>query len=286
MFQYALLPQSPLPAQAIDDLGKATLLIDQMIEKKSEVDLSEGDSVQTGQKLAPFHDSEAYAIASVTGKISAIYPYPGDFGKNFTALDIEVAADEMAAPIEDLEPTLESLRAYLVNAPGKPPLELLGDPNRPIHTIVVSGVDTDLLVGTNQYAIRTEIDAITKGIEVLKAAAGAEKVAIAVPRDLIAGFGHTGADELKAVLPDYPWAQPKLVLYHAFGVEVPAKKSCEDMGYAFFSAESVAAIGKAYQSGHVPVEKIVTLIDKSGRVKVVTARLGTPVSAILEAAGI
>jgi electron transport complex protein RnfC len=48
----------------------------------------------------------------------------------------------------------------------------------------------------------------------------------------------------------------------------------------------VAAIGKAYQSGHVPVEKIVTLIDKSGRVKVVTARLGTPVSAILKAAGI
>ncbi len=286
VFQYPLLPQSPLPAQAIDSIGKATLLIDQMIEKKSEVDLSEGDTVQTGQRLAPFQDSAAYAISSVTGKISAIYPYPGDFGKNFTALDIEVAADDMAAPIENLEPTLESLRTYLVNAPGKPPLALLGDPNRPIHTIVVSGVDTDLLVGTHQYAIRTEIDAITKGIEVLKAAAGAEKVAIAVPRDLISGFGHTGADELKAVPPDYPWAQPKLVLYHAFGVEVPAKKTCEDMGYAFFSAESVAAIGKTYLSGHVPVDKIVTLIDKSGQVKVVTARLGTPVGKILQAAGI
>ncbi len=286
VFQYALLPQSPLPAQSINDIGKATLLIDRMIERKSELDLSEGDTVQTGQKLAPFQDTGAYAISSVTGKISAIYPYPGDFGRNFTALEIEVAADEMAAPIEDLEPTLESLRTYLVNAPGKPPLELLGNPNRPIHTIVVSGVDTDLLVGTNQYAIRTEIDAIAKGIEVLKAAAGADKVAIAVPRDLISGFGHTGADELKAVPPDYPWAQPKLVLYHAFGVEVPAKKSCEDMGYAFFSAESVAAIGKTYLSGQIPVEKIVTLIDKQGRVKVVSARLGTPVGEILQAAGI
>jgi electron transport complex protein RnfC len=182
--------------------------------------------------------------------------------------------------------TLASLRAYLGEAPGKPPLELLADPDRPIHTIVVSGVDTDLLVATNQYAIRTEIHAIAKGIEVLKAAAGVEKVAIAVPRDLISGFGHTGADELKAVPPDYPWAQPKLVLYHAFGVEVPAEKSCADMGYAFFSAESVAAIGKAFASGRIPVDKTITLIDKSGRVKIVTARLGTPVGDILQAAGI
>ena len=286
VFQYALLPQSPLPAETITGNGKATLLIDQMYERRSQVALSEGDMVQTGQKIAPFKGSEAYVISSVTGKVSAIYPYPGDFGKNFTALEIEVAVDEMAAPIDDLEPTLQTLRNYLAEAPGTPPLDLLGNPDRPIHTIVVSGVDTDLLVTTNQYAIRTEIDAITKGIEVLKAAAGVEKIAIAVPRDLISGFGHTGADDLKAVPPDYPWAQPKLVLYHAFGVEVPAGQECADLGYAFFSAESVAAIGKTFQSGQVPVEKLITLIDKNGRVKVVAARLGTPVGALLQAAGI
>ena len=286
VFQYALLPQSPLPAETIAGNGKATLLIEEMFEKRSQVDLTEGDTVQTGQKLAPFKTSDAYVISSVTGKISAIYPYPGDFGSHFTAVDIEVANDEMAAPIEDLEPTLEVLQAYLAEAPGKPPLHLLGDPDRPIHTIVVSGVDTDLLVSTNQYAIRTEIHAIAKGIEVLKAAAAPETVAIAVPRDLIAGFGHTGADVLKAVSPDYPAAHPKLILYHAFGVEVPADKNCEDMGYAFFSAESVAAIGQAYDTGRLPIEKLVTLIDKQCRVKVITARLGTPVGAILKAAGI
>ncbi len=286
VFQYALLPQSPLPAQAIAEVGQATLLIDQAYEKKSQVDLAEGDTVQTGQKLAPFKDSEAYVISSVSGKVRAIYPYPGDFGKNYTALDIEIANDDMAAPIEDLEATLETLKAYFLDAPGKPPLDLLDDPSIPIHTIVVSGVDTDLLVASKQYVVRTEIDAIAKGIEVLKAAAGVEKIAIAVPRDLIAGFGHTGADELKAVSLDYPSGQPRLILYHAFGVEVPANKSCEDMGYAFFSAESVAAIGKAYQSGHVPVEKTITLIDKQCRVKVVRARLGTPVGVILKAAGI
>ncbi len=286
VFQYALLPQAPLPAVTIAEAGKATLLIDQAYERKSQVDLTEGDAVQTGQKLAPFKDSEAYVISSVTGKVSAIYPYPGDFGKTFTAFDIQVAADDVAPPVEGLAPTLESLRTYLVDAPGKPALDLLGDPTRPIHTIVVSGVDTDLLVASNQYVVRTEIDAIAKGIEVLKAASGVEKIAIAVPRDLIAGFGHTGADELKSVSLDYPSGQPKLILYQAFGSEVPAGKTCADMGYAFFSAESVAAIGKTYETGQVPVEKMVTLIDKQGRVKVVAARLGTPVAAILEAAGI
>ena len=286
VFQYALLPQSPLPAQPITAFGKATLLIDQAFAKKSQVTLSEGDTVQTGQKLVPFKDSGAYVISSVSGKVSAVYPYPGDFGRNLTAIDIEVGADEMAAPIEDLEPSLDVLRTYFIDAPGKPPLALLDNPDLPIHTIVVSGVDTDLLVTSNQYAIRTEIHAIAKGIEVLKAATGVKTIAIAVPRDLISGFGHIGADELKAVPLDYPSAQPKLILYHAFGVEVPAGKTCEDMGFAFFSAESVAAIGQAYQTGKVPVEKIVTLIDKQCQVKVIKARLGTPVGAILQAAGI
>jgi electron transport complex protein RnfC len=192
----------------------------------------------------------------------------------------------MAAPIEDLEPSLDVLRTYFMETPGKPPLALLGNPDLPIHTIVVSGVDTDLLVTSNQYAVRTEIHAIAKGIEVLKAATDVKTIAIAVPRDLISGFGHIGADELKAVPLDYPSAQPKLILYHAFGVEVPAGKTCEDMGFAFFSAESVATIGQAYQTGKVPVEKIVTLIDKQCQVKVIKARLGTPVGAILQAAGI
>ncbi len=286
VFQYALLPQSPSPAQAITDFGKATLLIEQAFEKKSQVALAEGDAVQTGQKLTPFKDSGAYVISSVSGKISAVYPYPGDFGQNLTAFDIEVGADEMAAPLEDLEPTLDALRTYFADAPGKPPLDLLDNPDRPIRTIVVSGVDTDLLVSSRQYAVRTEINAIAKGIEVLKTATGVETIAIAVPRDLISGFGHTGADELKAVALDYPAAQPKLILYHTFGVEVPAGKTCEDMGYVFFSAESVAAIGQAYETGKVPVEKIVTLIDKKCQAKIVKARLGTPVGAILQAAGI
>jgi electron transport complex protein RnfC len=286
VFQYALLPQSPQPAQAISDAGKATLLIDQVIERKSQVELSEGDTVQTGQRLVPFKDSGAYVISSVTGKVSAIYPYPGNFGKNYTALDIAISADEMTAPIGDLEPTLDALRTYFIDAPGKPPLDLLGNPDRPIHTIVVSGMDMDLLVASNQYVVRTEIHAIAKGIEVLKAATDVETIAIAVPHDLISGFGHIGADELKAIPLAYPSAQPKLILYHAFGVEVPAGKTCADMGYAFFSAESVAAIGQAYQSGNVPVEKIVTLIDKKCQVKVVKARLGTPVGSILQASGI
>ena len=70
VFQYALLPQAPLPAVTIGDTGKATLLIDQGYERKSQVDLSEGDTVQTGQKLAPFKDSEAYVVSSVGSRSS------------------------------------------------------------------------------------------------------------------------------------------------------------------------------------------------------------------------
>jgi electron transport complex protein RnfC len=141
-------------------------------------------------------------------------------------------------------------------------------------------------VATNQFVIKSELEAVNRGIDVLKSATGVDQVAIAVPRDLVQGFGHTGASELKAVAPDYPAANPKLIIYEAFGREIPAGKSCEDMGFAFFSAEAVASIGKAFATGRVPHEKTITLVDKNGRKTILSARIGTPIADVLAAHGI
>ncbi|MGD9329675.1 MAG: 4Fe-4S dicluster domain-containing protein [Desulfobacterales bacterium] len=284
---YELLHQTPQGLQHITSAETAVLLIEEKLERQSQLALKVGDSVQTGQKIVPFSDRPAYAISSVTGTVAAIRPMNGDFGKHFTAIDISLAEAEIVAEGPgEMEPTLANLTGWLAGAPGNPPLHLFAAVDHGIHTLVVAGVDADLLVATNQFVIKSELEAVNRGIDVLKSATGVDQVAIAVPRDLVQGFGHTGASELKAVAPDYPAANPKLIIYEAFGREIPAGKSCEDMGFAFFSAEAVASIGKAFATGRVPHEKTITLVDKNGRKTILSARIGTPIADVLAAHGI
>jgi electron transport complex protein RnfC len=74
-----------------------------------------------------------------------------------------------------------------------------------------------------------------------------------------------------------------MIMANVLDEPVPAGKSPEDMGVAFFSAEAAAAIGKAYAEGRVPVTKTLTFIDKDGTVHLANARLGTPVGDVLKA---
>ena len=284
---YELLHKTPLGPQHVSSSQTATLLIEEKLERQSQLDMKVGDAVQTGQKITPFTDRPAYTISSVTGTVTGIRPMTGDFGKHYTAIDIALADTEKRAEEPgELTPTLTQLTAWLAGVPGKPPLHLFQSPDHGIHTLVVTGIDPDLLVATNQFVIKSEMHAVNRGIDVLKEATGVAHVAIAVPRDLVQGFGHTGADSLKAVAPEYPAASPKLIVYEAFGREIPAGKTCEEVGFAFFSAEAVASIGKAFETGRVPLEKTITLVDKAGRKTIVSARIGTPIADVLAAHGI
>jgi electron transport complex protein RnfC len=51
-------------------------------------------------------------------------------------------------------------------------------------------------------------------------------------------------------------------------------------------AEAVAAIGQAFSTGRLPVEKTVTVIDKSSATHLVRTRIGTPVGNLLKRFGV
>ncbi|MCJ7772570.1 MAG: 4Fe-4S dicluster domain-containing protein, partial [Desulfobacterales bacterium] len=140
----------------------------------------------------------------------------------------------------------------------------------------------DLLITTNQYIIKSELNNITKGINILKTITGINDVVIAVPRELLQGAGHTGAN-LKAVDLEYPSAHPHIIMQKIFNQIIPAGKEIEDSGVIFLSAESVAAVGKAAFTGRIPVRKIVTLVKKDGTKRLISARIGTPMKDIFTA---
>jgi electron transport complex protein RnfC len=183
-----------------------------------------------------------------------------------------------------LSPTLESALDYLLFAPGSPPLATLLDPEKPIKTIVIAGVDSDLLVGTRQYIAQTRLNDIKDGIKFLKKITGIDQIILVTARDTLQGFGHIGA-EAKGIDTTYPAALPQLIMKNVLKEIVPAGKTCEDMGVCFMSAEAVVSIGRAYAGGQIPVHKILSLITKDGSRRLIETTIGTPIRDILDTFG-
>jgi electron transport complex protein RnfC len=72
-----------------------------------------------------------------------------------------------------------------------------------------------------------------------------------------------------------------MIYYQIFGRMLNQGQSFEDAGALFMSTEAAATIGKAFMDNRVPVEKTLTVIDKKGGTRLVSARIGTPVGQIL-----
>ncbi len=291
-FEYETLGDSPSAPEEIPAPTMATLFIRERYERTDSPLVKSGDKVKTGQKLQIYGDSDAYAISSVTGTVASVSPWAGDFGQEYTAVTVNVASteeiDEQYANFAG-EATLENAVNFLSYAPGGPPLAALTDPEKPIHTIVVCGVDKDLLTTTNQYAVRANVEILNKGISLLKKIAGVHNVIIALPQYLmqIAGaIGGASGVELRVIDTVYPASLPQSIIQSVLGKVVPAGKTAEDMGISFFSAEAVASIGMAFDTKKPPVMKMLTLIKKDMTKVMVEARIGTPIRDIFNACGV
>lgn len=283
-FQYQTLTGALPEPEEISPPSKATLLIEAAFDGRDPEMLKKGAPVKAGQKLAHSAESSAYTVATVDGTIADVAAYTGDFGRAYTAVTIAAEGNGTAQLEESFTessdlPSLDSAADYLACVPGAPALELFRDPERAFDTIVVYGGDTDLLVATNQYVVRTQVDALAAGIGVLKQMTGIDKIVVAVPGELVQGYGHIGA-QVKNVGTVYPAAFPAMIMKDVLGQVVPAGRSPEDLGVCFVTAEATAALGNAYETGAYPVRKLITVVDKGSQWKLVSAVIGTPIGEI------
>jgi electron transport complex protein RnfC len=282
-FEYASLPDKFVPPEMVTPSRTVTLLLEEPFTQNAD-SLKKGAKVQTGQKLAFDDDSAHYVISSVTGTILGLTAFAGDYGRQFTAIEIEVATQEALDNTFEAAadaPTLDTLVRYLNNIAGNPAFERFADSAKPIDTIVISGCEQDLLVATTRHTIETRMAAIKNGIHILKNATGIEKILIAVPNDLIQGYGHIGA-EVIAVGPDYPAGMAHAIASQSLGRVIPAGQTPEDVGLGFIAAEAVAALGQAFEDRRIPTTKTLTFISKDGHRKMVAAPMGTPCRDILK----
>ena len=266
---------------------RATFLIRGTPSKSEKLLLKVGDAIKTGQKLILTTDAPDYAVSSISGTISIISPFAGDMNEDFTAVTIdtsnEIAKDESFADVAG-EPNLETTVEWLNSIPGAPQFQRFTAPDHGIHTLVILGADTDLLVGTQQQILSAHGSALKSGIDILKQITGIDQMILVAPEDRFQGYGHLNVD-VKAVGHRYPSALPRLIMKNVLGTIVPVGKTEEEMGVAFISVEAVANLGTAYETKTLPTEKYVTVLRKNGRPVLVRAALGTPIQDILSACG-
>jgi electron transport complex protein RnfC len=286
--EYDLLPVPPPKPEKVAASKTVTLFHKKNSNQNLPSLFKTGQKVKTGQKISLFANDAAYVISSATGTISSISPYTGDYGQTYIAIKIDIDSneeldDQFQNQIES--PNLESAIDYLSFTPGNPLLSAFADPERKINTIIIRGIDSDLLIGTNQYFVASRLHEVKTGIEILKKISGIDRIILVTAGESIQGFGHIGA-EVKRVDTAYPSALPQMIMKNVLGKVVPAGKTTADLGAFFLTAEAVASIGKGFSSGHIPVNKILTFITKDGNRRLVETAIGTPIGDLLTNYGV
>jgi electron transport complex protein RnfC len=244
--------------------------------------LKVGDAVKTGQRLAASPDSAEYVISSITGTVSAMAPYVDAYGRKCTAITIQASGQDDWDDGFDKASTLDTALKFLEYAPGKPSFRPFSHPEETIRTIVINGMDQDLLLTANQYVVQNEAADIKRGVEALKKITRVDRILITVPENLVQQASTTGA-EVKTVSGTYPQGLPRMIMKNVVGQIVPAGDTLADAGAIFFSAQAVAAIGAAFNTGKLPVTKVLTVVGKDGSTRNVRTRIGTPLADVLKA---
>jgi electron transport complex protein RnfC len=265
----------PLPSTAY-------LSVKDTVERGDEPAVRLGDRVRTGQRLRLTVKSPGSFVSPVTGTVKSMLPKAGFSGELYTSIAIEVMEDvwDEEFRMTAKTPSLRAVQDFLGSLPGHAGLGRLLGYQPPLKTFVISGIDQDLLVMTNQIALKTGPEHFKRGAEILKNITGAERVILLVSSRLASYVKNTGL-EVREMDSPYPATLPKLVMRNFLGKEVPAGSECETQGVGFISAEALVSLGKAFSQTQVPIHKLLTVVGKGGSLTNARARIGTPVKDVL-----
>ena len=265
--------------------GRAVFFVEAPHPTVNDVSFQVGDEIKTGQNLQVSPFSKATFTSTVTGSITDISKTSGYLGKQYLSVGIDVSEEDQwdDAFSEAVQSTdLVKADRYLGGLPGISNINALIHPETPLKTLVVNGMDKDLLVTTQQMVVKSQADDLKEGIEFLKKMTGNPKVILVVPPHLSAEAAKSEA-QVQTVTPSYPNSLPEMIMKDVLNQVVPAGMDCSSLGVGFIDAEGVVALKSAFTEGKPPVTKMVSIIGKSEKTQVIRVRLGTPIHAVLDA---
>lgn len=277
---YEVIPETQPEPITVLPKKEVVLFASTPFREPKEGSVKPGDKVSSGEKISLNGDPDAYVVSPVAGCVREMSGFEGTMGRKMTAVTIEIDQDDEAEADDSFKeysksPSLEMAISFLGCLPGKPDFSILNHPDRKVKTIVITGVDRDIKCITNQYIIKTGIASVKTGIDVLRKISSIQDVILAVPEHLVQVAGAAGAG-VKAISSQYPAAHPDLLL-----ARLAADGVLDPENTAVFSAESVASLGVAFNTGRIPTTKLFTVVKKDGSLRLISAPIGTPIADVL-----
>ncbi len=283
--------------------------VSQHIGAPANVLVKKGDRVKTGQLIA---ESAGFVSAnihsSVSGTVQKIDFFTDSSGYRRMAVQIKTEGDDWVDGIDrseelktDIPFTPEEIRqkilaAGMVGLGGAtfPSHVKLAVPNgKKAEYLVVNGVECEPYLTADHALMLEKSEELMVGIRIMMKALKVKKAIIGIENnkpDAIARLSNLASNEegisVTALQVKYPQGGEKQLIQALLGREVPKGGLPIDVGVVAFNVGSIYAAYEAVQKNKPLIERVVTVTGKSvkdpGNFIV---RIGTPVSALIEAAG-
>ncbi len=292
--------------EAVPPPEELVLPLSQHIGAPAKPCVEPGDEVLMGQVIAEAGGFVSAKIhASVSGKISAIEPRPGMNGLAVPAIVIENNGEDRAVEMtgagtqwSDLD--VDTLKKYvqdggLVGMGGATfptHVKLSPPPDKKIDTIILNGAECEPMLTADHRLMLESPASVIDGLKIVMRILGAPKGIIGIEKnkpDAIEIMEKAAAGQGVSVVPltvKYPQGAEKQLIDACLDRQVPSGGLPMDVGVMVQNVGTAAAIADAVVKGRPLMDRIVTVsgsaVKNGGNFR---ARLGTPISLLIEAAG-
>ncbi|HNY09576.1 MAG TPA: electron transport complex subunit RsxC, partial [Tenuifilaceae bacterium] len=292
----------PLPAKVIIPLS-------QHIGAPAEAMVAKGDRVKTGQliaKSAGFVSANVHS--TVSGIVESLEPVMDSSGYKRPAITINVEGDDWE-PSVDRSPNLKkeiTLSAQdIIKKIAEAGIVGLGGATFPTHVklsvpagkkaemLVINGVECEPFLTSDHRLMLEKGHELMIGIQILMKALNVPKAMVGIEANKPDAVSHLqslaksySGIEVQPLKVKYPQGGEKQLIKALTGREVPSGGLPIDIGAVVHNVGTALAVYEAVQKNKPLVERIVTVTGKNlAHPSNFLVRIGTPVSALIAAAG-
>ena len=272
--------------------------------------VAKGDKVVTGQLIAEAGSFMSANIhAPVSGTVTAVDMVPNGQGLRQMMITIKREGDDWAEGIDRSETIVRecTLSAQEIVARIKDAgivgmggatfpthVKLSIPPGKKAESLIINGVECEPYLTSDHRTMLEHGEELLVGVTILMKAIAVEKAYIGIENnkpDAIAHLrrlaqGYKGI-EVVPLKVKYPQGGEKQLIVAITGREVPPPPALPiDVGAVVCNASTTYAVYQAVQKHKPLIERVVTITGKGVREpKNLLTRMGTPVEALIEAAG-
>ena len=281
--------------QVLTGVHRVVLPLEQPGAEPLKACVTKGQSVERGQRIGETEQPQGVFLHSpISGEVTSVFHTLVQDGGSVEAVVIEGQAE---GPTQTLEPIKEDVTALKpqdiltrLREAGVRPLGGNGKNVRyatlcpeetPPETILVLCTDEEPLLQTQRQILQDTPEKVLEGAALVQKAMGAKRLVFAITENqkgLVSG-------ETLLVQKRYPAGLPEILMAKATG-KYQRTENRPRKDIHLINAETAVAVRQAVREGCPVVEKLVTVGLDNGKAALMRVPLGTPVSRLLEQAGL